>query len=129
MKQLTLQLMKLLFFSAFLSVVMSCQTKEERVIADLEKLAIQIEQRAETYSDEDWQMVIDKYKKIHRESMDCDFTEEQLKELGRVEGKLTTVIAKEGSKKISRDVKDLVKDGKSVVEGFLQGLSESVDIE
>ena len=76
-------------------IMSSCQSKEERVIKSLESLCMQVEQRADQFTEKDWENVITKFEKIHSDALDCDFTEEQLKEFGRYEGKLSAAIAKE----------------------------------
>ena len=117
----------LLVVSTLLCVLCSCQSKEEQVISGLEKLATQIDQRADSFTDKDWESIMAKYEELHEQSMECDFTKDQLKELGRVEGKLTTIFAKEGSKKIGRDIKKFIDGGKAVIDGFLQGVDEVVN--
>jgi len=119
----------LLVISILLCVLCSCQSKEEQVISGLEKLAAQIEQRADSFTDKDWEGIMAKYEELHEQALECDFTQEQLKELGRVEGKLTTIFAKEGSKKIGRDIKNIINGGKAVIDGFLQGVDEVVNDE
>ena len=89
----------LLVISILLCVLCSCQSKEEQVISGLEKLAAQIEQRADSFTDKDWEGIMTKYEELHEQALECDFSQEQLTELGRVEGKLTTIFAKEGSQK------------------------------
>ena len=108
-------------------VMSSCQSKEERVIKALESLSQQVEQRADQFTEKDWENVIAKFEKIHEDALDCDFSEEQFKELGRLEGKLTATIAKESSKKLGRKVQDLINKGKSALEGFIEGLGQDSD--
>ena len=108
-------------------IMSSCQSKEERVIKSLESLCMQVEQRADQFTEKDWENVITKFEKIHSDALDCDFTEEQLKEFGRYEGKLSAVIAKEGSKNFGRKLQELINKGKSVIEGFIEGFGESTD--
>ena len=108
-------------------IMLSCQTKEERVIKSLESLCMQVEQRADQFTEKDWENVITKFEKIHSDALDCDFTEEQLKEFGRYEGKLSAAIAKEGSKNFGRKLQELINKGKSVIEGFIEGFGESTD--
>lgn len=108
-------------------IMSSCQSKEERVIKSLESLCMQVEQRADQFTEKDWENVITKFEKIHSDALDCDFTEEQLKEFGRFEGKLSAAIAKEGSKNLGRKLQELINKGKSVIEGFIEGFGESTD--
>ena len=117
----------LLVIITMLFMLCSCQSKEEHVISELEKLAIQIDQRADSFTNNDWENVMMKYEELHEQALECDFTTEQYKELGRVEGKLTTIFAKEGTKKIGRDIKNIIDGGKAVIDGFLQGVDEVIN--
>lgn len=103
----------------------SCQTKEERVINKFESLAERVNKNSETFSDKDWEGVLAEYEAIHKEAKECEFSDEQLREFGRVEGLLSGVMAIEGSKKLGRDLGKYVNKGKQVVEGFFEGISES----
>ena len=105
-------------------IMSSCQSKEERVIKSLESLCMQVEQRADQFTEKDWENVITKFEKIHSDALDC---EEKLEEVGRYEGKLSAAIAKEGSKNFGRKLQELINKGKSVIEGFIEGFGESTD--
>lgn len=116
-----------LFVYTLLFMLCSCQSKEEQVISGLEELSVQIDQRADTFTDKDWESIMVKYEELHEQAMECDFTKDQLKEFGRVEGKLTAIFAKEGSKKVGREIKNIIDGGKAVIDGFLQGVDEVVN--
>ncbi len=92
-----------------------CQTKEERVIKDLEELSDQLEVNKETTTDICWKEVFAKYKQIHKEAKECEFSQEQLREFGRAEGKLTTILTKEGARKMSKKIKGFARNGKYVI--------------
>ncbi len=122
--------MKQTFFHLLLLCVLSftmnsCQTKEEHVLSGLNRLSDQIVQRGDTYSNSDWENFFSEYEQLHKEAMECEFTQEQLTELGRLEGKLTTIMTKEGARKIGQEVQDYIKNGKTILEGFIQGVTES----
>ena len=121
--------MKRHFYHLFVYTLlfMLCSCKEEQVISGLEELSVQIDQRADTFTDKDWESIMVKYEELHEQAMECDFTKDQLKEFGRVEGKLTAIFAKEGSKKVGREIKNIIDGGKAVIDGFLQGVDEVVN--
>ncbi len=125
-----MKLLRNLLCVSLLGLVMfSCQSKEDRVLKSLQSLSMQVEQRAQQFTEKDWEDVVAKFEKIHSDALECDFTEEQLKEFGRLEGKLSSTLAKEGSKKLGRKVQDLIDKGKSLIEGFIEGLGENTDEE
>ena len=57
------------------------------------------------------------------------WTSEQLKELCRVEGKLTAVMTRESAKSFGRSIGDLLQNGKQVLQGVFDGINESLKTE
>ena len=127
MKKKSISILGIFIFALFL--FSSCQTKEERVINKFESLAERVDKKSETFSDKDWEEVLSEYETLHEEAMKCEFNEEQLREFGRVDGLLTGVITREGSKKLGRDLGRYVNEGKQVIKGFLEGFSEGISSE
>ena len=113
----------------FLMTMSSCQSKEERVISKMESLAERIEKNAETYDAEDWEAVLQEYQQLQTEASDCDFSSEQLRELGHVEGKLAATITRESAKSFGRSVGDLLQNGTQVLQGVFDGINESLHTE
>ena len=127
MKKKSITFLGIFIFALFM--FSSCQTKEERVINKFESLAERVDKKSETFSDKDWEEVLTEYEALHDEAMDCEFTNEQLREFGRVDGLLTGVITREGSKKLGRDLGRYINEGKEVIKGFLEGFSEGISSE
>lgn len=113
----------------FLMTMSSCQSKEERVISKMESLAERIEKNAETYDTEDWEAVLQEYQQLQTEAADCDFSSEQLRELGHVEGKLAATMTRESAKSFGRSIGDALQNSGQVIQGVLEGLSESIQSE
>ena len=127
MKKKTITIFCIFIFALFL--FSSCQTKEERVINKFKDLAERVDKNSDTFSDQDWEEVLDEYEALNDEAMDCEFTNEQLREFGRVDGLLTGVITREGSKKLGRDLGRYLNEGKEVMKGFIEGFSEGISSE
>lgn len=120
---------KLLSFFSILFIALtltSCQTREERVISKMETLSERIEKNADTFDSEDWEAVFKEYAQLQEQAAKCEFSEEQYKELGRIEAKLTAALASERAKNFGRDFGNLLNSGKEFVDGFLEGLSDAV---
>ena len=118
---------KLLSFFSILFIALtltSCQTREERVISKMETLSERIEKNADTFDSEDWEAVFKEYAQLQEQAAKCEFSEEQYKELGRIEAKLTSVLTSEGAKSFGRDFDNLLKNGKNFIDGFMQGITE-----
>ena len=90
----------------------------------MESLAERVDKNAETYDSEDWEAVLKEYAQLQEEAIKCDFTQEQYKELGRIEAKLTSVLTSEGAKSFGREFDNLLQNGKNFIDGFMQGITE-----
>ena len=107
----------------------SCKSNEEKVINNLERLSERIEKHGNEFDGYDWEEALEDLADIHEDIQDCDFTNEQLKELGKVEGKLSAIIAKEGSKALGHSISDAIKSFGSFASGFKEGVEENVSEE
>ncbi len=112
---------------AFLSIALlgSCKTKEERVIDQLQGMSERIEKKGDSMSSEDWEKLYKEYSDIHAKiaNEEYDFTDEQMRELGRVEGKLGKAFVKQSMKDFGKATEDILKKGSE----FLKGVMESDD--
>ena len=110
---------------AFMS---SCQTQtqEQKVISKMQALAERVENNKETYSDAEWDKVINEFNALQQQAKECEFSKEQLKDLAKVEAELTAAIAKHGAKKVGSDIKDAIDDGKEMLNGVVDGIKEGL---
>ena len=120
---------KALTLCLLLAVMSSCQTQEEKVISKMQALAERVENKAESYNDEEWKNVINEFEALQKQAKECDFSKEQLKELAKAEAELTTAIAKQGAKKVGNDINDLIDEGKEVINGIKEGIKEGLDVD
>ena len=60
------------------------------------------------------------------QSKECDFSAEQLKEVSAAEAELTAAIAKQKAKELGNDIKDVINEGKEVIEGIFDGLKDGL---
>lgn len=93
-----------------ITALTSCQSKEEKVIAQLESLCKTVEK--DTFSAKDADSVQEKYDAINEAAQKCEFTSEQLKEVARLKARFTKAMAKKAIERIG-----------SVFDGVLEGLS------
>ncbi len=102
----------------------SCQSKEEKVIDQLDNLSEKIEKKSADWDSEQWQDAFKELEAIHSEMADCDFSDEQLKKLGEVEGQLTAVMIKKGVPALGNGLNSLIEGAGSFVDGFKDGVQE-----
>lgn len=104
-------------------VFTSCASKEERNIANLRDLVEKVETKGADMNEDEWKEVIDKHNTIvNEDSKDCNYTDEQLKEIATLEVQFTVACAKFGAKKIGNGLKNAVKQAGDFVDGFVDGL-------
>ena len=103
-------------------VFISCKSKEKKVIDQLNNLTVQIEKKSDKWNSEDWQNAFKKVEEIHNEMSECDFSNEQLQELGEVEGRLTSLILKNGLPALGSELGSMIDGSGSFVDGFQDGI-------
>ena len=92
------------------SLLTSCQSKEEKVISQMEFLCKTVEK--ESFNIKDLDSLQERFDAVREASKDCNFTNDQLKEVAKLEVRFTKAVAK----------KALERAG-SALEGVINGLS------
>lgn len=114
---------------AAISLLSSCQSYEDRVITKLNHLSERIDEDGKNFDADDWEEAMEELADIHEEMAECDFTLEQLKEVGRADGRLSAIIAKEGAKTLGKGFLDAIKGISSYAKGFQEGAEENINDE
>ena len=96
---------------SFTFLTTSCKSREERVISQLESLCKAAEKGNLDADDVD--ALQEKYDKVLDNARECDFTDEQVKEVARLETRYTKAITK-----------NAIKRAGNAVEGFFEGLTK-----
>ena len=113
---------------AFLTIVLfgSCKSKEERVLDQLQGMSERIEKKGDSMSSEDWEKLYKEYSDIHAKIVneEYDFTDEQMRELGRVEGKLGKAFVKHSMSDFGKATEDIIKKGSEFLKGVLESDEE-----
>ena len=104
------------------SLFSACQSKEKRNIDRLDRLATEVERNGEHYNQEQWEDAMERYEEIHEDMDKCRFSNEQLRELGRIDGRLMVIFTKEYCKMLGESMGDMVEG----VSSFTQGLAEGI---
>ena len=104
--------------------LVSCQSREERTISDLRSIAEKIENKSDVMTTEDWSKLEKEFEAVIEKAKDCEFTDEQLKEIGRLEAKITVEITKQAGKNLGKGLKDLFNMGKGLIEGISDELKD-----
>lgn len=95
---------------AFSLLTTSCKSKEEKAISQLESLCQTVEK--ESFDAKDLDSIQAKYEAIHESLKDCNFNNDQLKEVAKLEARFAKAVAKKALQRVG-----------DAVEGVLEGLS------
>lgn len=92
------------------SMLTSCQSKEDRVISQLESLCKTVER--DSFNAKDMDSAKAKFEAIHESAKDCNFTNEQLKEVAKLDARYAKAMAKKAVERVG-----------NAVDGIIEGLS------
>ena len=108
---------------AFSLGISSCETSKTP-ISELSSLVEKVEDRYDEFTDEDWEKIVSEYEKIEEELSKYDYSEEDLKEIGKLKGRIFAKMTKNAVKDFSKQIEDLGKQIEGGVEGFFEELKE-----
>lgn len=107
-------------------ILPSCKPHEERVMDRLDRLSEDIQKNGSKWDADQWTDALEELDDIHYDMEDCEFTPEQLRALGRVEGRLTVVIMTEGAKKLGQELIPFLEGAGAFMKGYQEG-TESME--
>ena len=88
----------------------SCQSKEEKIISQLESLCNTVER--DGFNVKDIDSVQEKFEAIHESAKDRNFTNDQLKEVAKLDARFTKAVAKKAVERVG-----------NAIDGIIEGLS------
>ena len=96
-------------------------SQEERFIHKLSKFEEDIRLSGDTYTAEDWSALYDEYTLIISDVDYMNFTDAQMEEIGRLQGRCAASFAKH----VGRTLQSVSRQLDSYANGFLEGLKET----
>ena len=108
---------------AFSLCISSCETSKTP-IEHLSSLVEQVEDRYDEFTEEDWEKIASEYEKIEEEMSKYEFTDDELKEIGKLKGRIYAKMTKNALKDFSKQIEDWGKQIEGGVEGFFEELNE-----
>lgn len=102
--------------------ITSCDSSQS-AFRDLEILLNEIEENHQSYTEEDWENMSLSYSAIEEELAKYEYTDEELKEIGRLKGKCIGYLTKQSLNDLEKQIEDLTKELEGGIEGFLEVLS------
>ena len=101
-----------------------CKSREAKVLKQLNNLTEKVEKNSSDWNSDQWTDAFEELEKIHSEMSDCDFTNQQLQELGEVEGRLTSLMLSNGVESLGKGIGSFLKGAGSFVKGFQEGIQD-----
>lgn len=109
------------------TVATSCKPHEDRVIDRINSLSEKVKNNAERWDADQWADALDELEDIHYDMEDCEFTKDQLRELGRVEGRLHMIIVTEGAKAMGDALVSFMDGAGAFMKGYQEGAASAYD--
>lgn len=102
----------------------SCNNKNTP-IHDLQELSEDLKQNSKNYTDDDWAAISQSLDNINNEIDEhrTEYTDEEMKEIGRLKGICGAYLTKYAMKNASRQLKDLIQQ----FGGAVQGVKDALD--
>lgn len=115
------KVIKVLAFSLLVVFMASCQSKEDRVIEQMNALADRIENQTESFTNEEWEAIDAEFETLKSLAEECNFNSEQKEAYTKAKTEVITARTK-------KKAKDLYDDGKGVFNGIIDGIKEGLGI-
>lgn len=98
------------------STFVSCQSKEEAALSQMEKICEIVE--AEDFDSADWEKIQNEYNELADKIGECDFTDEQAKEIAKLQGRFAAAAAKQAVGSFGK----MIKGSLNSIDGFVEGI-------
>ena len=106
-------------------VLTSCNNKQAPV-RKLETLDRTLMQKSDSFTTQDWEAAIAEYEQIERELSMYNYTDEELRMIGRMKGRLWAKISKEYLNTAAEGIDAYLKMFEGALEGFMEELGSSL---
>ena len=110
-----------LLLSAFLFI--SCN-KAESTLSDLKDLVTAVDELPDDYTAQDIQELTNEYKVINEELKTYEYSKDQLKEIGELQGRFAAKITKVSMKVVEKSLEDFSTQMEGGVKGFMEELEK-----
>ena len=119
-----LQILTISFCMSIVFCLFACTTKMGP-IGNLADLTEEVQANGSSYSEEDWKAVSNELDAIENEieQYRYEYTDEELKEIGRLKGILLAQYAKFSIKSIKGGAKNAITEAEGLIDGFLNSFS------
>jgi len=113
-----------LMFALIIGLI-SCNSKQTP-INDLSDLSEEIKDNGAEYSQDDWEKAAQEFEMIAQElkRYKSEYTDEELREIGRLEGICLAYFTKQSLHTLNNDIKNAIKETEGIWDGFVKEFSK-----
>ena len=122
-----LHVLTIMFCMSLVFCLLACSTRQG-LISNLADLAEEVQVNGSNYSGENWRAVANELDAIESEleQYKGEYTDEELKEIGRLKGILLAQYTKYSVKLIKNGVENAMKEAEGLIDGFLNSFSNEI---
>lgn len=108
------------FCMSLIFCLLACSTKQD-AISNLSALVEEVQANGSNYSESDWRVIANELDAIEceMEQYKGEYTDEEIREIGRLKGVLLAQYSKCYVKSIKNGVENTIKEAEGVIDGFL----------
>lgn len=99
------------------TLLTSCDNKRA-TYHDLKALNNELRLHSANYTIADWETAINEYEKIHSRMEKYDYTPEEIREIGRIEGEMAGYMTQEVINALKKETVNILYEASGFVEGF-----------
>ena len=107
-------------------ILASCENKQTP-IKKLETLDKTLTQKSNSFTTQDWENAIAEYEQIEKELSMYNYTDEELRMIGRMKGRLWAKISKEYLNTAAEGIDAYLKMFEGALEGFMEELGSAFE--
>ena len=119
-----------IYFCLFVCLLIFCSCENKQApIKKLENLNRELIQNSDSYTSQDWEKAVFEYEQIELELSKYNYTDEELRQIGKMKGRLFAKLSKEYLNKTMDEVDSYLKMFEGALEGFMEELDLSLEDE
>ena len=99
----------------------ACQSEKEAAYSKLKGLYEDVTLNSDQYTTQDWENFLIEFQKVDSLISVNEYTDEELKEIGRLKGKCASYAVKAGAEVAGKKLKDVINEAAGIIDGFMEG--------
>ncbi len=114
----------------FVTLSFTACVNSQTPIKELEKIAKEVEENYNSYTQEDIDEVLVRLDAVEKEFDKYEYTDEELREIGRLNGRMSAYLTKAALNNLGSSMDDLFQELGGGIEGFMEAFGvENIDLD